>query len=86
MYYKSNLLTHRGIALLSNVDSLTKIQKDNYGELNACGRNEHYKLGQNLVSKTASIFESEYQITANATYKSQTQESREFFLEGIKTG
>lgn len=84
MYYKNNSLTHEGIALLSHVDSLTKIQKNNYGEINACGRNEHYELGQNLASKTTPIFETEHVITANATYKSRTQESRAFFLEGMK--
>lgn len=81
---KLNVLTHKGIALLNDINSLTKIQKNNYGEINACGRNEHYDLGKNLASKTNSIFDSEYHIIANATYKSRTQESRAFFLEGMK--
>jgi len=82
---KNGQLTEMGKALKADVQKVIEFEQGKYGELTIMGKRELFEIGKRSGQNFKSLYATNKPIFADATYVIRAQQSRDGFLEGLKT-
>jgi hypothetical protein len=80
---KANALTNVGADILQQIQSLKKIEENNYGNITMLGQQEQHDIAERMQSEYSSVF-NKRRLLVEMTEKLRTQQSAKAFLSGLK--
>lgn len=82
---KTGQITEMGKTLKAEVQKIIEFEKDKYGDLSTMGKRELFEIGKRSGENFKSLYATNKPIIADATYVTRAQQSRDGFLEGLKS-
>jgi multiple inositol-polyphosphate phosphatase / 2,3-bisphosphoglycerate 3-phosphatase len=82
---KAGQITNMGKFLKTEIQKIADFEKDRYGLLTTLGKKELYNIGKRTGENFKTLFQSGKPLLADATYVDRSQESRDGFLDGLKS-